>query len=166
MSQPSAEAREAIARFQLQATLAALDPVDRALALIPDDRLAERPVEMQLPVGALIAHIYQAAAMCARATRLGRMTASDMEGIGEPEKASGRADIEAIGVTARAEIATAIDAMTADTADRVIEFYFGISATGLEAASIGYSELVHHRGQVTSFLRMMGLEPPSIYEGH
>lgn len=162
---PSPESRGAIARFQLQMTLDALDPLDQALASVPDDRLGEQPVPEQMPVGQMIGHAYRAAAMCARAARLGRMEEADMEGLGDPEGAETRADLEAMGMTAREELTATMEAMTPEAADRMIEFFFGISATGLQSTSIGYSETLHHRGQVISFLRLMGLEPPNIYEG-
>ena len=31
------------------------------------------------------------------------------------------------------------------------------------AAGLGHQELIHHRGQVQSFLRLMGYAPPDIY---
>jgi len=143
----------------------ALAALDRALATVPDGRFDEQPVPAQKAVGPMIAHTYQAAAMCARAARLGRLEESDMAGIGDPEGTLTRVDIEGMAATAREEITAAIDAMTPEAADRTIEFFFGPTATGLQTTSIGYSETLHHRGQVVSFLRLMGLEPPNIYEG-
>lgn len=166
MSQPSAEVRAGIARFQLQMTLDGLLALDRALDLVPDERLGEEAVPGQMPIGILIGHTYQATAMCARAARIGRLNEEDMDGIPDPESTSGRANLEGLAAVARAEIAAAVDAMTSEAADTMIDFYFGFSATGLQSTSIGYSELLHHRGQVMTHLRAMGIEPPDVYAGH
>ena len=88
-----------------------------------------------------------------------------MAGIPDPENTSERSGIEGIAAVARAELASAIADMTSDLADTKIDFFFGFSATGLQSTSIGYSELLHHRGQVVTFIRLMGMEPPNIYEG-
>lgn len=165
MSEPSPETREGIARFQLQMTLAGLDPLDRALELVPDERLGEEVVAGQMPIGTLIAHAYQATAMCARAARIGRMEEGDMVGISDPETTAERSEIDGLAAIARSELGAAIEQMTPEAADKMIDFYFGFSATGLQATSIGYSELLHHRGQVITFLRLMGIEPPNVYEG-
>ncbi|MDH3732301.1 MAG: DinB family protein [Gemmatimonadota bacterium] len=165
MSQ-SPEARAEIARFQLHSTLAALDAVDRAFAAIPDDRLDEEPVADQMAAGTMVAHIYQAVAMCARAFVLGRMEEGDMDGLTDPEEGWKKEAIVALSKAARAELASALAAVSPDSAERTIDFYFGFSASGLDTAWLGHSELLHHRGQLVTFMRIMGLEPPNIYEGH
>ncbi|MDX1396344.1 MAG: DinB family protein [Gemmatimonadota bacterium] len=159
------DARAGIARFQLQMTLAALRPLDRVLALVPDDRIAEEVVAGQMPVGTLIGHTYQAVATLVRGSRLGHLDEADMEGIPDPEGVTERQVLMELAAVARAEVTAALDSVTPETADALVDFFFGFSATGLQATSIAYSELLHHRGQAVTFLRVMGIEPPDIYEG-
>lgn len=162
----SPEVRAEIARFQLNSAGSALAVVDRAFSSIPDDRLSEVPVSGQMGVGTLVAHIYQAVAMCARAFVLGRMEEDDMDGLRDPEDGWDRDSIAELGAQAHAEIAAALDTVSPDSASRSIDFYFGYQASGLETTWLCQSELLHHRGQLVTFLRIMGIEPPNIYEGH
>lgn len=159
------DTRAGIARFQLQMILAALGPLDRVLALVPDDRIAEEVVPGQMPIGTLVGHTYQAVATLVRGSRLGHLDEEDMEGIPDPEGVADRQQLVELAAIARAEVTAAIQGVSPETADALIDFFFGFSATGLQATSIAYSELLHHRGQAVTFLRVMGIEPPDIYEG-
>ncbi len=154
-----------IARFLLEHVLTAMNPLDRALAAVPDDRLGERPVPEQYPVGLMIAHAFQAVGMCARSIRRGVCTEADVAALGDPESAGrDRARIGEIGRRARAEVRSTLKELDPPMATRTIDFYFGYEASATETAALALSELVHHRGQVVSFLRLMGIEPPDVYE--
>jgi len=161
---PTAACRVEMARRDLRRILAALRPLDAALARIPDDRLAEQPVPEQYPAGLMIAHAYHVVAMCALAVRLGRLTERDAAGLGTPEERyMEREGIASFGMRAREESEALLDELEPARVDGKVEFHFGMSATGLETVAIAYGELLHHRGQLQSFLRLMGIEPPDVY---
>lgn len=159
------DAAEAVARYELEKTLAAMNPLERALETIPEECLGERPVPEQQPVGPMIAHAFAAVAMCARAVRLGRGEEADFADLGNEGEAGRTNDgIRAMAETARNEVEATLRELDGEVASRIIEFYFGWKVSGVDAVDMGYAELLHHRGQVQSFLRLMGLEPPDVYD--
>lgn len=160
----SAACRVEMARRDLTRILAALRPLDAALARIPDERLAEQPVPGQYAAGLMIAHAYHVVATCALAVRQGRLTEADAAGLGTPEGSFMERDaVASLGARAREEAAALRDELDEARVDASIDFHFGLSATGLETLGLAYGELLHHRGQVQTFLRLMGIEPPDVY---
>ena len=102
--------------------------------------------------------------MCSRAVRLGRCEEADIADIGsEEEAAKSKEGIRAVADTARRETERLLAELDDEALTRNIDFFFGHSASGLDTVAIGYGELLHHRGQVQSFLRVMGFEPPNVY---
>ena len=155
----------AAARYELDKTLQAMGPLDQALQTVPEDRLGERPVPEQYPVGVMIGHAFQAVGMTSRSARTGKCEEGDLADFPDPEKVGeSRAGLTELGKMVRDETLALLDELQEEHVTRTIKFYFGYEATGLDTINIGYGELLHHRGQVQSFLRLMGLEPPSIYE--
>jgi len=155
---------EAMTRYVLEGTLKAMGPLVCALDLVPDDRLAEEPVPEQMAVGKMIQHALGGVAFTARALRLGKCEESDVGDLMRDDDASGtRPRIREIEAIAREEVRGALAELDEDLATRTVAFWWGWNLTGLETASLGYEELVHHRGQVQSFLRLMGYDPPDIH---
>ena len=164
MTDLTPDCTEAMTRYTLEVTRKALDPLMRALERIPDGRLGEQPVPEQLAVGKMIEHALGAVAFTARAIRLGKCEEEDVADLMTDDEATGtRPRIRRMEETARSEIEGALAMLDPEAAGRKIAYWFGWEMTGLETAGLGYQELVHHRGQVQSFLRIMGLEPPDLY---
>ncbi len=161
----SREGQLAAARYQLEKTLLALSPLDRTVRSIPEERLGERPVPGQYPIGVLIAHAYQAVAMMSRAALHGHCDEEDMAELPDPERVgTSHAGLAGLGTVARESVQALLERVDEDHVTRSIAFYFGYEASGLDAINIAYAELLHHRGQVQSFLRLMGLEPQDVYD--
>ena len=164
MTELTPECTEAMTRYTLEVTLKAMDPLIGALDLVPDDRLGEQPVPEQLPVGKMIEHALGAVAFSARAIRLGRCEESDVADLMTGDDSTGtRPRIREIEAVARSEVDSTLAELDADMAATTIAYWFGWQLTGLETAGLGYQELIHHRGQVQAFLRLMGYAPPDIY---
>ena len=165
MSDPTPGQSKAITAYLLETTLQGIDPLIRSLEMLPDDRLDEQPVPEQYPVGKMIEHALGAATFASRALRLGKCEEADVADLMFDDESTGtRARILETEQLAREEIARALAELDEVAATRTIEFWFGWSLSGLETANLGYKELCHHRGQVQSFLRLMGYTPPGIYE--
>lgn len=166
MTQLTPECSEAMTRYVLEVTLQAMDHLNRALETVPDDRLGEQPVPEQLPVGKMIEHALGAVAFTSRAIRMGKCDESDVADLMREDDATGtRPRIREIEGIARSEIEATLARLDPEIATRTISYWFGWELTGLETASLGHQELCHHRGQVQSFLRLLGYEPPDIYAG-
>lgn len=164
MSELTPESTEAMTRYTLEVTRKAIDPLLGALDLVPDERLGEQPVPEQLPVGKMIEHALGAVAFTARSIRMGKCEEADIADLMKEDEATGtRPRIREVEGVARSELESTLAALDADMAANTIEYWFGWRLTGLETAGLGYQELIHHRGQVQSFLRLMGYTPPDIY---
>ncbi len=158
------EIQEATTRYLLEKTLAGMAPLGKVLELVPDDRLRERPVPEQLPVGRMIEHVFGAVAFTARALTLGKCDEGDVADLMRDDEAAGtRERIREVEAAARREVEGALAALDAGMATRTIPYWFGWEISGLETAALGFEELCHHRGQLQSFLRLMGYTPPDIH---
>jgi uncharacterized damage-inducible protein DinB len=112
----------------------------------------------------MIEHALGAVAFTARAIRLGKCEESDIADLMVEDESTGtRSRIRDVEGVARSELESTLAGLDADMAANSIDYWFGWQLTGLETAGLGYQELVHHRGQVQSFLRLMGFTPPEIY---
>ena len=164
MTQMTPECSAATTRYVLEMTRMAMDPLVEALDVVSDDQLDEQPVPEQLPVGQMIEHALGAVAFTARAIRLGKCEESDVQDLMQDDDSKGtRPRIREIEAITRSEIEATLAELDAEAATRTIPYWFGWALTGLETANLGYQELCHHRGQVQSFLRLMGYEPPDIH---
>lgn len=164
MTKPTPEHAEAMTRHTLEGARRAMDPLIQALDLVPDERLGEQPVPEQLPVGKMIEHALGAVAFTARAIRLGKCEEADVADLMRDDESTGtRTRIREIENVARSELESTLAALDTDMATNTIDYWFGWKLTGLETAGLGHQELIHHRGQVQSFLRLMGFAPPDIY---
>lgn len=165
MDEQATHHSEAITRYLLEATRNGLAPLTTALESVPDDRLGEQPVPEQYPVGVMIEHVFGAVAFTARSIRLGSCEKEDMADLTKEDEATGtRPRIQQMRDVATREIDQALAGLSPEAASQSIRFWFGQTMSVPETATLGFQELCHHRGQVQSFLRLMGLEPPDIYE--
>ena len=164
MSQSGPTNSEAVARHLLEVTKRGLAPVARALNVVPDEQLADQPVPEQFPIGKMIEHVFGSVAFTARALRMGKCEEGDVADLmGEDEATGTRPRILEMSQIATGELDQALAELDDEAASRTIEFFFGWRLTGVETATLGFQELCHHRGQIQSFLRLMGYEPPDIY---
>ncbi len=158
------ETTEVMTRYLLETTLKAMGHVHAVLELVPDEHLDDQPVPEQLPLGKMIEHVYGAVAFTSRSIRRGRCDEGDVADLMTDNDATGtRPRIKEVEAIAREEIQAALAELDADMASRTIDYWFGWSLTGLETAGLGYEELCHHRGQLQSFLRLLGHVPPDIH---
>jgi uncharacterized damage-inducible protein DinB len=164
MTELTPEYTEAMTRHTLEGTRKAMDPLMGALDLVPDDRLGEQPVPEQLPIGKMIEHALGAVAFTARSIRLGKCEEADIADLMQEDESTGtRPRIREVESAARSELESTLSELDGNMAANTINYWFGWQLTGLETAGLGYQELIHHRGQVQSFLRLMGYAPPDIY---
>jgi uncharacterized damage-inducible protein DinB len=73
-------------------------------------------------------------------------------------------DIITYGRQVKDYVRGAVAAMTEADLERVTRNEVGPEAPGYASMSMAYEEVLHHRGQLMLYLRMMGIPPPRPYD--
>jgi uncharacterized damage-inducible protein DinB len=119
----------------------------------------------------LIFHIYSQEKLAAEAARQGRFTLEMANG-SNPEDQSNEAALKALATVNDAlKYASACyqaaeeiyQAMTEDEIARTVESPMG-AFPAWQYFAFAYDEHWHHRGQLYSYLRLLGKEPPMLYD--
>ncbi len=143
----------------------------RAIRVLADDELDFRPRPGMRTPRELIFHIYSQEKLLAEAARSGRFT-PDMANASNPEDpstASALATLVTVGdlVTfAKACHQAGQDifrSLSDDELARPVESPFGAYPAWLYF-TFAYDEHWHHRGQLYAYLRLLGKEPPMLYD--
>lgn len=143
----------------------------RAIGAFGDDELGFRPrPEMRTP-RELIFHVYSQERLLAEAAQSGRMTMEAANG-SSPEDAAASSDLTALvkvdDLRAFAErchqtAETIARALSEEDLNRPVESPMG-TFPAWQYFSFAYDELWHHRGQLYTYLRLLGKEPPMLYD--
>ena len=151
------------ARFLLDFTLPTLKhetaTTAKVMAATPDANLDYRPSERCMPAAELVWHIASSDLMFLEGIVSGAF------GKG-PEKPANITTPQQISAWYAGKMSGAIEkisAYTPDEAARILDFYGMIQApaAGIITFALGHS--IHHRGQLSSYIRPMGGKVPSIY---
>ena len=139
---------------------------DKALLKIPPDQLDFRPTPVSMSARELGLHTYQAVFALTHAAATGVFRQADLETIPfDPARARGVEDILAYGRQVKDYVRGAVAAMREEDLTRMTKSEVGPpSAPGYASMSMAYEEALHHRGQLTLYLRMMGIEPIRPYD--
>jgi uncharacterized damage-inducible protein DinB len=135
---------------------------DRAVRAIPADHLGFRPTPRNMSACEMAHHVYHILLISAIGVRDGACSREAAELPPAPEHITDPAQLAEIGRRVRDVAEPALAALTEAQLDREIAYYFGMRATGLDSLRNLTEELLHHRGQLQVYLRLMGVEPPSI----
>lgn len=129
----------------------------RVLQAAPADKLEWRPADGMFTLRQLITHIPQAELMLARSALAGSMQKVDLDlsnaGVEEIVSAFNRS---------HAELAEEVSKLTSEQVDEEVEA-FGHKMPRRVLLRIMTEHEIHHRGQVFTYLRLAGVEPPNIY---
>jgi uncharacterized damage-inducible protein DinB len=151
------------AKFLLDFTLPKLKQetatTAKVIAATPNAHLDYRPSERCMPAAELLWHIASSDVMFLEGTLSGEF------GKG-PEKPEGITSPEQISAWYTDRMSAGIEKLSAYTpeeAGKIIDFYGFIQtpAAGIVTFALGHS--VHHRGQLSSYIRPMGGKVPAIY---
>jgi uncharacterized damage-inducible protein DinB len=131
----------------------------KVIAATPNAHLDYRPSERCMPAAELLWHIASADVMFLDGVLSGTFgkSAEKPESITSPEQ---------ISAWYTEKMSTAIEKLSAYTpeeAARILDFYGFLQApaAGIITFAVGHS--IHHRGQLSSYIRPMGGKVPSIY---
>jgi uncharacterized damage-inducible protein DinB len=151
------------ARFLLDYTLPTLiqetATTAKIIAATPDGHSDYRPSERCMPAGELVWHIASADVMFLEGILSGTFGASPVkpENIDTPQQVSDWYKENMSGAIEK------LSAYTPEEAARILDFYGFLQApaAGIVTFALGHS--IHHRGQLSSYIRPMGGKVPSIY---
>jgi uncharacterized damage-inducible protein DinB len=143
----------------------------RAIATLTDQDLDFRPRARSRTPRELIFHIYLQEKLTAEAARAGRFTMEAANG-SNPEDPVNATALAALASVKDAvtfandchEVAEAIyRAMSDEDVARPVESFLG-TYPAWQFFSFSYDEHWHHRGQLYVYLRLLGKEPPNLYD--
>jgi len=142
----------------------------QAIGTFTDEDLNYRPTPGTRTVRDLILHIYGTEKALAEGARDGRLT-DEALGASVPEQAGAATSLAGLTSIAKAQefgrschqaASDALAAMSDEDLERVVESPFG-SFPAWQYFTFAYDEHWHHRGQLYTYLRLLGKEPPMLY---
>lgn len=131
----------------------------KVIAATPNANLDYRPSERCMPAGELVWHIASADVMFAEGIANGAFG----KGPEKPAEATSPAEISAWYTARMSGAIEKISAFTPEEAARIVNFhdFMQLPAAGFITFALGHG--IHHRGQLSSYIRPMGGKVPSIY---
>jgi uncharacterized damage-inducible protein DinB len=143
----------------------------RVISALGDADLEFRPAPGLRTPRELVFHIYAQERILAEAARRGRFTPEDAGG-SNPEDPSVTPRVEALATVGelksfaeechRAAV-TSLEALSDEELERPVESPFG-TFPAWRFFEFAYDEHWHHRGQLYTYLRLLGKEPPMLYD--
>ncbi len=147
------------------------DVTVRAIGGFTDDELGFRPQPAMRSPRELIFHIYSQEKSLAEGAQQARITMDALTG-SSPEHESAKPEVEALATVADAQAFAkrcheagqhAFRSMSEADLARTVESPFG-TYPAWRYFSFAYDEHWHHRGQMYSYLRLLGKEPLMLYD--
>jgi len=136
---------------------------DRAVQSIPAEQLGFRPTPANMSAREMAHHVYQILLITAIGVSRGVCTREDAEQVTlDPESVTDPAQLADYAARVRAIAEPALSALDEEMLERQVEYYFGLGATGLDSLRNLTEEVLHHRGQMQVYLRLMGIRPPRL----
>jgi len=151
------------AKFLLDTALATMKQeaatTAKVIAAAPNANLDYRPSDRCMPAGELLWHIASADVMFLEGTLSGGFG----KGPAQPEDVKTPAEIAAWYTEKTSAAIEKLSAYTPEQAAKILDFFGFLQtpAAGIVTFATGHS--IHHRGQLSAYLRPMGGKVPSIY---
>jgi uncharacterized damage-inducible protein DinB len=144
-----------------------IKPFDKGLLLVSDEKLDFKPASDAFSIKELALHVYQCILVVTGAVKKGDFTEDDYNliPINISEISSAKELVE-YGRRVKTYAKEIISELTKEDLNKTITF----SCWGGFTEKIGLAietiveELFHHRGQLCTYLRMIEIQPPSIYD--
>lgn len=143
----------------------------RLIGSFSDADLDFRPKEGMRSVRELIMHMYTMERTLAENIRSGKLT-EETESIAVPEKPAAQAvlaelktvaDLQAYAQRYHQALDETLAAMSDEEIQRPVEAWYG-TFPAWQFFAFAYDEHWHHRGQLYTYARLLGNEPPMLYD--
>lgn len=136
---------------------------DRAVAMIPPEHLDFRPTPENMSAKAMAHHVYQIVLLTALGIEKGEVTKEDAGAVTLDLMSVDRAEqLVGFGARVKERARAPLSSLTDEALDREVRYFFGLKASGEDSLRNMMEEVLHHRGQLQVYLRLMGIKPPSI----
>ncbi|MFX0084031.1 MAG: DinB family protein [Candidatus Hodarchaeota archaeon] len=133
--------------------------------MIPDDKLSYRPFDDAMTAAELGIHIYMCALAYTADTINGKFDNEDYKIIPfDPKVITSAQEIVDYGENVKQYIRESVEKMSEADMEKKVTYNCGGGAKigRFESLSTILEEIIHHRGQLCLYLRMMGIKPPFI----
>ncbi len=145
---------------------------DKAILKIPTGKLGFKPTEESRTVAELATHMYRAAYMLTRVVAIGVFRERDFQDLPfNPTQAQTPQAIVDYGCKVKQYMRDTLPNITEADLNKTVWYRdftsHGISdwsRTGWESLKTLLEEILHHRGQLFTYLRLMGTTPPNLYD--
>ena len=151
------------AKFLLDSALPSLKQetatTARVMAATPNAHLDYRPSERCMPAAELMWHIASSDVMFLE----GILSGAFGKGADQPAAVVTPEQISAWYTGKMLPMIDKLSAYTPDEAAKILDFYGFVQAPAAGILSFAMSHSIHHRGQLSSYIRPMGGKVPAIY---
>ena len=141
--------------------------LDKAIMLIPDDKLDWKPIDDAMIAADLGIHIYMCSLIYMAGTLKGEFSNNDYSIIPfDSKNVKSASEIVEYGEKVKSYIKENLTKLTETDMDKRITYncWGGVEIGGFESLATILEETIHHRGQLCVYLRMLGIKPPFIYD--
>jgi uncharacterized damage-inducible protein DinB len=148
--------------FLLQALDSEVAATTKVIAAMPEDKPDYAPDPKSMSALKLAMHVVESEVWFLQSVvngAFGEFPANDMSTIKTP------ADVVAWYENARPALAEQVKALTGDHLSKIVDFYGMFQLPVVVYLNFANVHSIHHRGQLSAYLRPMGGKVPSIYGG-
>ena len=155
-------------RNQLEYVLdCSMKSLDKAIKLIPDNKLDYKPIDDAMTAADLGVHIYMCSLVYMAGTLKGEFSEDDYSIIPfDPKQVKSASDILEYGEKVKTYLREGLEKLTDGHLEKKITYHCwgSVKIGGFESLATILEEVIHHRGQLCLYLRMLGIKPPFIYD--
>ena len=138
--------------------------LDKAIAMIPEDKLDWKPGNWDecKSFKSLVHHVYSTSLLYAVGPLKGIFRKEDFAIVFyDKEKVKSVDDLLDYAKKVQSKIHKALDEYTEEMMNAVVNYEaWSIKLGGFESLASIHEDVVHHRGQLVLYLRMIGIKPP------
>lgn len=145
----------------------AMKTLDKAILLIPENKLDWKPCDDAMKAADLGIHVYTCSLVYMAGTLKGEFTDADYSIIPfDSEAVKSPSEIIEYSEKIKSYIRDNISKLTEADLEKKVTYscWGGFKLRGFESLATILEETIHHRGQLCVYLRMLGIKPPFIYD--
>ena len=136
--------------------------VDKLIEKIPSGKIDYRPCDHigSYSMGEIITHMFEMMYAYSKATRQGYLKQEDFKELPPPGSSASIDDIKMYNDAVKKYFKETVENLTNDQLKQEITFHcwHGLKLNGQYSMMAIPEEIVHHRGQMTLYLRLMGVQ--------